>query len=341
MPFIEEWLEYHFRLGFDRIHLVSTDDSCIEIEELIRRNRFASSIELYRFDDFKPGWQIGCYNACLPFIQEDWLMVLDADEFLYLNSYPKIQDFLDSVPNDVGQVQLPWLNVISKRYFHEHTFDALTESKTYVSNHVKSLVRRKHVTGLGIHSHGIRDLKNVSSAAVELPEGNVHDFAFKNPGYYEEHPFVLHFFSRGHFDVFNRIVDHRFFNAKNGPVEIRRLHDFLTGNPDWENMPTRYLIMQFYRTLPSLEKEFVLPALNAKTDVSTLSRIFLSNIKEVVDFCSADTGSLGRDFEDQYQFVRKLALMDLPEIWSHDDYLGCSSQLEYIERLRNLLTASI
>lgn len=200
-PFIEEWLEYHLILGFDRIHLVSTDDSVTEFESFANGYRFAESIELYHFDDFRPGWQVRCYNACLPFIKEDWLLVMDVDEFLYLSVYQTIQDFLDAVPGDAGQVQLPWLNVLSDSYFHECTFDVLNESKKYVSNHVKSLVRREHVSGLGIHSHKIHGLKNISGGAVELPASNVHQFAFDNPGYYEEHPFVLHFF-RGAISMF-------------------------------------------------------------------------------------------------------------------------------------------
>ena len=72
-PFTAEWLEYHFKLGFDRIYFVSTDASFEIIEEFFERSEFRSRIELLHFDDFRPGWQMGCYNTFFPLVKEEWV----------------------------------------------------------------------------------------------------------------------------------------------------------------------------------------------------------------------------------------------------------------------------
>jgi len=336
-PFTAEWLEYHIKLGFDRIYFVSTDNDFSKIEEFFKGSKFRLKVDLHYFDDFKPGWQIRCYNLFLPLIKEDWLMVMDIDEYLYLNTYPGIQNFLDSVQDEIGQVQFPWANLMSVSYFHGQTFDIVGESEMYASDHVKSLVRRDGVTGLGVHSHGIGDLKNTRSSGAEMPVRNTHSFFLDNVQYYQKHPFILHFCSRGHFDVINRIVDHHFFNSKNGHTERTRIREFLTAAPHWGNLPTRYLLMKFYRTLPTVEIDITMPELEAKTDVWALLNIFHRNLQIILDFDCPELWASEKNFENQYQLAQKLADLDLPAIGNQDDYIACSTQLEYIDHLRALL----
>lgn len=339
-PFISEWLEYHFKQGFDHIYFVSTDKDFAKIEKSIKVNKFRLKVDLHHFDDFEPGWQIRCYNLFFPLIKEDWLLVMDLDEYLYLNTYPDVQNYLDTVHDGIGQIQFPWLNLMSASYFHGRTFDIVGESEMYASDHMKSMVRRTGVTGLGIHSHGISHLKNSWSSGVEVPARHTHRFFLDNVQYYQKHPFMLHFCSRGHFDVINRIIDHQFFNTKNGHTERQRLHEYLTADPNWTNLPTRYLLMQFYRILPTVELDIIVPELKAKTDVWALLNIFHRNIKKILDFDCPELWALDNKFENQYQLARKLAGLDLPAIGNQEDYVACSTQLEYIEHLRKLLVNS-
>jgi hypothetical protein len=336
-PFTLEWLEYHFELGIDRIYFISTDTNFFEVEEFFEGSGFRSRIQLYHFDNFKPGWQIGCYNTFFPLIKEEWVLIMDIDEYLYLNAYPDVHSFLGTIHNGIGQIQFPWLILMSASYFHKHTFDIIKESKKFASDHMKSMVRRNCVTGLGIHSHGIRRLKNILSSGVEAPGRHSHDRFLSDIGYYRNFPFILHFCSRGHFDVINRITDHQFFNTKNGNTEKRRIRDYLSSDPNWENLPTRYLLMQFYRSLPTVEIDIAVPKLEAKTDVRTLFEIFQRNISKIVDFDCLDLNILDKEFERCFQLTHKLELLEFPVECNHDDYLACDSQLEYIGHLRQRL----
>ena len=97
--------------------------------------------------------------------------------------------------------------------------------------------------------------------------------------------------------------------------------------------------MQFYRSLPTVEIDVTVPKLEAKTDVWALLNIFRHNINKIMDFECPELRVLDKEIENRYQLARKLALLDYSTICSHDDYLACSSQLEYIGHLRKLLVS--
>ena len=279
-----------------------------------------------------------CYNAQLPLIKEDWILVIDIDEFLYLNTFPDIHEFLRTFGDDVGQVQFPWVNVMSYGYCHDRVLDILGDSRKYVSDHVKSMARREFTGGFGIHAHGVGQASNCLSSGLAVPCRARHSFLFDESRYCEMHPFVLHFCSRGHFDTLNRVIDHQFFNSKNGQLEKNRLARFLLNNPDLSNVPTRYLLMTFYLSLPTTDVRCSVPEISARSDVPDLKRIFLTNIGKIVDFSCPDPGNIEAWFEECFQFSRKLESQNSRDMFKLDDYLKCASQLEYIDKLRKAST---
>ncbi len=277
------------------------------------------------------------YNKFFPLVKEDWVLVMDIDEYLYLNSYSDVQSFLDTIVNDVGQIQFPWLNLISTSYVHERISDILECSQKHASDHVKSMVRRDSVTGLGIHSHGIRGAATALSSGAEIQKKNNHEIFLQNTQYYKQNPFILHFCSRGYFDVINRIVDHQFFNIKGGVNERRRLAQFLTNEHGWKNIPTRFLLMQILQLLPIVDLDISWPDLGSHTDIRNLQEIFLRHIKDIIDFNWHDNSEIDDAFETQYGLKYKLSQMDLSAKFDQSEYLGCASQLEYVARLRKRL----
>lgn len=336
-PFTEEWLEYHFNIGIDRVYYISTDFDFAQVKAFFDGCKFRSRVELFHFDSFNPGWQIRCYNTFFPLVKEEWILVLDLDEFLYLNSFPNIGEFLRTVNNDVGQIQFPWLNVISNAYCHHHIFNILNQTEKYVSDHVKSMIRRRCSSGLGVHSHRIYQSKNCLSSGLQISAKPHHSFLFNDTQYYNNHPFIFHFCSRGHFDVLNRIMDHQFFNTKNGPIEKNRVSSYLLNEADWSNIPTRYMLLQFYLSLPKVNIECSMPKMVSRTDISRLKKIFMGIIKNIVDFHDSDLDNIETRFENRFHLAHKLSSQDLSMIYNLPDYLKCNSQLEYIDKLRKSL----
>jgi len=337
LPFTEEWLEYHFGLGFDRVYYVSTDPDFNQIAEFFDDSKWRTGIELLHFHRFEHGWQIACYNQALPLIKEDWVLVLDLDEFVYLPSFSTIREYLQSLGDDVAQIQFPWLILLSQSYYHGRVLDIAAQCQRHASDHVKSMVHRRSVSGLGVHAHRFREGRNCLSSGVEADNKSRHEMFLAETMYYREYPSILHFCSRGHYDVLNRIIDHKFFNSKAGEAETRRLSDYLRNEPDWSNVPTRYMLNLLLSELVRVDMEISLPVTEAKTDVRRLEALFVSNIRRVVDFEVSDLEATATSFEKRFQLDRKLATLNLAEYVDLHDYRQCNTQEQYIDRLRRSL----
>ena len=339
-PFILEWLEYHVHLGFDRVYLVSTDEDHESLAKLIESSTFSPYVKLFHYNKFDHGWQIRCYNTFFSEIKESWVMTLDADEYVYLNDYKNIHSALSSLisshDGEPAQIQFPWLNLTTSRYLHSATFDILNQPIANTSNHVKSIAKRDQIKRVGIHAHFTDGAENCLSSGEPTQEQNRNELFIQEPTYYHAHPCILHFTTRGHFDVMTRIIDHQFFNTKSGEAERARLKSFLLNDPSWQNLPNRFLLMKIHESLPKVELGLKLPKLHTQTDQQTMIELFSSNFKKIVSYDFPELVNLESSFEDAFQLQAKLESLTLPEC-NIDTYLGCSSQLEYAGKLRQQL----
>jgi hypothetical protein len=342
-PFIEEWARHHLALGFDRIYHVSTDDDPLTAERAIDAAGLGPRVRFLHFDDFRPGWQIRCYNAHLPLVREDWILVLDVDEFVDLHPFDSIHDLVATIPADVGQVQFPWVLKIPSGYSRDSVLGGAPGDASHVSDHVKSMVRRDATTWLGIHAHDPGGTRTVLSNGDPVPGGSRRPELLAGAGH--DGPVVLHFASRGHLDVMIRIADHRFFDSKSGDRERSRLARFLVEPASWASIPTRCLLLQYYRSLPVADRRPPVPVVGARTNLDALRSSFLSRINRLVEFGCTEPGAIEEAFESRYRYAMKLtALRRLAELNGSagadlDEYLGHATQDGYIDKLRVALTA--
>ena len=100
-------------------------------------------------------------------------------------------------------------------------------------------------------------------------------------------------------------------------------------------MPNRFLLQKFFASLPVVNTEFEIPELQSKTDLIVLRDIFLDIINREIAFNPSDENWVAIDFEEQFQFNRKLKSQDLASLCSIDDYLKHNTQLDYIQELRS------
>ncbi len=339
-PYVDEWLEHHFRLGFDRIYFVSTDDDFPAVINRLCRNRYLPQLELFHFRNFRQNWQISCYNTFLPFVVEDWVMVLDLDEFLCFPAHESLQSFLAEIDHSISQVQFPWLLRVSNQYCHDRIADMVAEGTFHASDHVKSMVRRESLDNLGVHSHRFRG-GNVLSSGEEITPAPRHVHLLWDTAYTRDNPFVLHVSLRGFLDNLNRILGHRFFNEKNDRHEWERVRDFLTGQGDWESIPNRFLLCKMIERLPPVEQpEFTMPCLDSTTDTGSLRSLFVHHIHELLDVVMPVSEAFDATLEERFQLKWKLSRMDISGAFDLNDYAKSATQVAYLRELRRSLLTS-
>jgi hypothetical protein len=98
--YVEEWVDYHTKIGFDEIVMYQNDWTCgLERENLKKLRRDGT------------GQQVHCYNQYLSEVYSskdtDWVAFLDVDEFLVLKRHTGVKEFLENY-NDSAAVGINW-----------------------------------------------------------------------------------------------------------------------------------------------------------------------------------------------------------------------------------------
>jgi hypothetical protein len=107
---IEEWIKHYLSEGVEHFYLIdngSTDDFLEKIKN------YMSQITLVRDDTRLPsGTQSFLYTKhFLNIIKSEtkWIIVCDVDEYIYSrNEFTKVIDFLNSVPEHIERIWIPW-----------------------------------------------------------------------------------------------------------------------------------------------------------------------------------------------------------------------------------------
>ena len=104
LPFLKAWIQYHLELGVERIYLIDTDDNSDRVSTLLESWVKQGRVRFCRYYEFSLRWSERCQNAIFPEVAEDWVLVLDLDEYLVLNAFDSLSDFVNSLDSDVAQV---------------------------------------------------------------------------------------------------------------------------------------------------------------------------------------------------------------------------------------------
>ena len=110
--YLEEWLNYHIKLGFNKFILYEDKDSDSHID-IINKYYGIINIDFYdsellndndiRFKD------IICFNHILNNYNDiDWIIKLDPDEYISLPHNWTIDDILYNIDNDITQITIDW-----------------------------------------------------------------------------------------------------------------------------------------------------------------------------------------------------------------------------------------
>ncbi|MBQ3414574.1 MAG: glycosyltransferase family 2 protein [Clostridia bacterium] len=109
--YLEEWLEYHIRMGFNKFILFEDAGSRSHLD-IINKYSKVTNIDFYdnilKADSVELK-DITCFNYILENYNDiDWIIKLDPDEYLVLDNNMTIDDLLYNVNDDVNQITYLW-----------------------------------------------------------------------------------------------------------------------------------------------------------------------------------------------------------------------------------------
>jgi hypothetical protein len=141
LPFLDEWLVYHRRMGFDHFFLyLNEPDPSATMKFLSPHSAYVTPIEWYGRSDNLPGRnrQTKAYTHALTHHLKgySWVAYLDVDEFMVFNQHPGVREFLAETGRPgTSAISLHW-----KKFGHSGFFDPPPRLIT------SSLLRRQRQT---------------------------------------------------------------------------------------------------------------------------------------------------------------------------------------------------
>lgn len=144
--YINEWVGYHLKLGFDKIYIYEND--------------WFSNInhpDVITIPVNGPRQQIPVYNH---FIKEykndyDWVAFLDVDEFIVLKKHNNIHELMEQYP-DTPALGINWVFFGDNNQIFNGDYSLIkrfTKRQENPNEHIKSIVNPKKVIMMNVHSH--------------------------------------------------------------------------------------------------------------------------------------------------------------------------------------------
>jgi hypothetical protein len=144
--YLEEWVNYHLKLGFDRIIIYVNN---------WRTNFSHEKVTLVEFDGREK--QLPAYNSYIQNNHEfDWTAFIDVDEFIVLKKHKNIKDFISDYKN-YDSICMSWVlfgsnNLTFDENGEKSVLKRFTMRDKNANPHVKVLVKKnKSVTFLDPH----------------------------------------------------------------------------------------------------------------------------------------------------------------------------------------------
>ena len=106
--YINNWVNWHLNLGFDRIYLYDNNDP-----ETTFVGNFIEQLDKVEIIDVRgkheANFQNKCYNEFYNSHKFDWCAFIDIDEFIILNKWKTIDEFLsDNIFSSTNVIRLNW-----------------------------------------------------------------------------------------------------------------------------------------------------------------------------------------------------------------------------------------
>jgi hypothetical protein len=193
---IKEWAAHHLLIGFDIIFIF--DHKSKEPLTSIFKN-FDKRVQIIDASNINKNVKLTLMNMAVPIVKQyncDWMIYLDADEFLVLHKdFIGVKHFLNKY-NYAHSLAINWLMFGSNNLIYEPSGTILenyTKSELYLNKHVKSFVRPNEVVKAdNPHFYNIRYPLKMYGVDKRL-EKEEKSFNTFNVPFYQSPAYIAHY----------------------------------------------------------------------------------------------------------------------------------------------------
>ena len=188
--YIEEWIDYHKKIGFDDIFIYQNDWRYLKDYPNVIKINYDGDVQ-----------QENSYNDFVKNYKEryDWAMFLDVDEFLVLHKHNNVKDFLEEY-KDHKAVAICWVHfgdnghkeIINNEY---SVLKRFTKRERLASQYIKSIVNLSYDFHMTIHF----------PVGVDIIDTNFNNFNLQNIHKSVEVAQVNHYFCKTYTEFLKKI----------------------------------------------------------------------------------------------------------------------------------------
>lgn len=236
--YLEEWLEYHIRMGFNKFILFEDYGSKSHLD-IINKYSKVTNIDFYdnilekdstEFKDF----------TCFKYITEnyndiDWLIKLDPDEYVWLQENT-IDDLLYNVSDDIYQITLKWHLYNACGLIEEPSHGKYSLVDTYLGDvtveqladyFTQNVSKNNYDIGKSFIKYKWYMSSMYNDGNPTTSDGFPHYFIHTNT-YEPENFYIKHYITKSFEEFYNRLKDKGEYNKE----FYRKIGDFFVLNPD-------------------------------------------------------------------------------------------------------------
>jgi hypothetical protein len=197
---ILEWIIHHLNIGFTHIHIIDhkSEKPIYDIVQSIQLDNV--TVERIDSDIIKTNlmWKVHAYALKENY---DWLLYLDADEFLVLNNDSTLESFLQNYEK-FDQIGINWLMFGSNNHHdipNGTILESYTKSDEHLHTHIKAFLHVRHQNARNIlsipnpHVYILNDMSTSIGVDFNQLDSNQPWFYNINKNYDEVPAYIAHY----------------------------------------------------------------------------------------------------------------------------------------------------
>jgi hypothetical protein len=252
---IKEWATHHLLLGFSKI-IIFDHKSIIPLKEVFKN--FDRRVKIIDAKNIEGSVKMTLMNKASQIakaLKMDWMIYLDADEFIILNKKFNGIKHLLSVYNHADSLGIHWLMFGSN--FLEKDPDGLilenyTRSELILNEHLKSFTRpSKIINAMNPHYYNIKDVHRYFTINNKNLHGIYHSLP-TNLNYFQTPAYIAHYVNQSEESFIQRKIhlprdDTGEKRVCNDIKEIHHQHNLIENN-DYKNkysQKIKFLLRQY------------------------------------------------------------------------------------------------